>query len=250
MNQIQRKLSPENQDNKPWVYVFDCDGLLYTHTEKCYRRMGEVGAMVIHAYTNIPYNESMEIGMKSWDLYADGFLLLKDEFGLAAYHAMHRHFDMVSNLDMTGEKDSSLPSLIWSLAQMTDVCFYSHTTTNALHTMMSRLGYNPYLIQNYTHGIDAFKDIGRARKDDFSSGIYHRLSEIYNVHSDQIVLIEDSKSNLVCAKKCGVGRTVFVNPHSNSVKHEHIDESCTSIVDFVAGEVRSISCRNRTFVPV
>ena len=87
------------------LYMFDCDGLLYAHTPKCYERMGDVGGKVIHAYTGIPHAEARAIGMQSWGEHQDGFYSLIPEFGEVAYHAMHRHFDMVSRLDVGGVKE-------------------------------------------------------------------------------------------------------------------------------------------------
>lgn len=236
---------PEDVPKK--LYVFDCDGTLYAHTGDCYQRMGDVGAQVIHAYTGIPLNEAFDIGVQSWNDHEDGFLALIDQVGVSNYHAMHRHFDMVANLDRSGVHDPNVPHLLWALAQMQDTCVHSHTSTRALKTMLTRLDYNPHFVDQHAFGIDAFPEIGRARKNDPDSGVYDRLAEVYKIDKSQIVLIEDSKSNLRCAKECGVGRMVLIGQRGENCQDNFANETYPSVAAFLTREIEILSLTRQSY---
>ena len=237
MNQL--KTTSDLQASNTTLYMFDCDGLLYRHTPACYEHMRDVGAKVIQAYTDLPFDQARDMGCQSWDEYGDGFFLLKKTFGEAAYHGAHRHFDMVSRLDVCGERDENLPQAIEELSAYADICFYSHTGTRSLKMIMTRLGYNPIMVDQYAHGIDAFACLGRARKDDGASGIYNHIASRHNTTPGQIVLIEDSKSNLKCAKESGVGRSVLVDWGQGCPQRPaYVDETFDSTIAFVEREIR------------
>lgn len=229
------------------LYVFDCDGTLYSHTRDCYQRMGDIGAQVIHAYTGIPLKDAFDIGVQSWNDHEDGFLALIDQVGVSNYQAMHRHFDMVANLDQSGVHDPDVPRLLWALSQMQDTCVHSHTSTRALKTMLTRLDYNPHFVDRHVFGIDAFPDIGRARKNDPDSGVYDQLAELYKIDKSQIVLVEDSKSNICCANQCGVGRTVLIGQGGENCQGSLANETYPSVVAFLEREIETLSLERQSY---
>lgn len=206
MNQLDNKKS-----DGPDLYIFDCDGVLYKHENACYGRMRDVGAKVIQAYTGLDYDAAYAKGCESWELYADGFFALKDEYGPEAYHAMHRHFDMVSRLDVSGSRENDLPRLIAGLADYADICVLSHTTTHSLRMILTRLGYSPAFVQNHAFGIDAFGNRDLGRKDVPCSGVFNRICDRYKTTPERAVIIEDSVTNLNCAAQKGIKRRIFVD---------------------------------------
>ena len=217
------------------LYIFDCDGLLYQHQNSCYERMRDIGAKVIQAYTDLPYDTAYQLGCDSWEQHCDGFLLLKEKFGTAAYLAMHRHFDMVARLDVSGIRDEHLPNMIWDLSKQANVCFLSHTNTRSLKMMMTRMGYNPVLVDSAAYGIDAF----HARKDESCTSVFNKVCHMYGVEPKNAVMIEDSKTNLMHAKQSGIGRTVLVDWGRAASLPDGVDESYRSTTAFVQRELHT-----------
>ncbi len=195
----------------PKLYIFDVDNVLYRHKPSCYQRFGEVAGTVINKYTGLPAAEAEHSANQSFKDSRDGFRFLIDDFGRHAYRVVHRQFSNDAKLDICGDKDPELPRHVKQLAEYAHVCFASHTPIKPLQEAMSRLGYDPFLIDRHTFGWEDLGKGGYARKDDPDSGVYDWLCKQYGVVPKQAVLIEDTQANIDCAIKCGIGHAVLIN---------------------------------------
>jgi|GEM_PF-3448869 len=237
----------------PKLIIFDFDNVMYQNEPNCDVRMLAVASAVVLAHYGVSSEVSRQNHVHCWKLYKDGFRYLlhdsieyvdnkgcaraivnpiKKEFRERQYLMTHHAFERILRNDVHGIRNDQAVDLFHELSEKTRVCFASHAVTPSLHMMMNRIGVKPTFLQHAFGMTCLGGGAGWARKDDPDSGVYKWLCDKYGVHPNDAMMVEDTASNLIGAKKTGL-QTVHID-YGKKRCAPYIDHSYTGTSQFLS----------------
>lgn len=210
MNQI----SNSNLVVLPEAAFVDCDNTIYTHKTSCYPRMMTVAGNVVGDVTGMSKWTAMRKASTSFKHCRDAFYIFRETYGEEKYRAMHREFDRAAQNDTYGVMNPAIPDLIEELSEYIPVYVTSHTTGDALKSMLGRMGFSDDLIHNRAVGMDSFeKTHGWARKDRNDISMLQIIADRDGLDMSRSVLFEDSATNIHMSMEYhGLGQAYKITP--------------------------------------
>tara|TARA_B100001750_G_C15470734_1_gene579646 strand:- start:326 stop:976 length:651 start_codon:yes stop_codon:yes gene_type:complete len=175
--------------------------------------MADVAGDVVHRVTGLSRQQASERSTISFAKSRDAFATFIPDHGEAAYRDMHREFDRVARNDTYGVMNPAIPDLIEEMASHISVYIVSHTTEDALKTMLGRMRFAKDLIDNRTIGMDTFETSqGWLRKDRMENSVLAAVAERDGIDLSRAVLFEDSKTNITISLSHGLGAGYLTEP--------------------------------------
>lgn len=217
--------------------IWDLDNTLYFETDEYKNKLNEATALAAINQFNLPldFETATQKVKESYSIYRDGLEIFSKEYGIPLkdlYIAYHNHkSDLVSMITpyenlFENLKTIKCPQYIFSTSSR-DIC----------KQILEHIGLYD-LFKDRFYSVEDFD----AYKKNESSEVYKKLCEKIGISPKDCIFVDDSYSNLQCAKQIGM-TTVRIFYKNNSAKDmEFIDSAYKGIDECIEGLKKDYNC--------
>ncbi len=208
------------------IIVWDLDNTLYRETPEFHDLMDTITAEAAIEDFHLPMDlqTAKEIVTESYRTYRDGGEIFIKKYGISpkemfdAYHKRKEdNLAPIKPYDGLAEKISKLkcPQYIFSTS--------SH---NACEAILKHIGLYDFFAGKF-YSVEEFA----AYKKNESADVYLKFCQAINASPEDCLFIDDSYSNLECAKKAGMTTVRLCHGKQNNKSTEYIDYAVDNIDD-------------------
>lgn len=204
--------------------VWDLDNTLYRETPEFHDLMDEITAQAAIEDLKLPLDMATAKAMvtESYKKYRDGGEIFIKDFGVspkAIFDAYHKRKEQ--NLSPIKPYKDLLPKL-QSLPEPQYI--FSTSSHNACEAILKRIGLYDFFAGNF-YSVEEFD----AYKKNESADVYLKFCQKANIVPQECIFIDDSYSNLECAKKAGMTTVRLCHGKQNNKSTEYIDFAVDNI---------------------
>lgn len=219
--------------------VWDLDNTLYRETPEFHDLMDEITARAAVEDLHLPLDlaEAKAMVTESYRKYRDGGEIFVKKYGVSpkaifdAYHKRKEHC-----LDPIKPYENFLPRLQNIRCPQ---YIFSTSSHNACEAILKRLGLYEFFKGRF-YSVEEFN----AYKKNESPEVYLKFCKKAGLKPEECIFVDDSYSNLECAKKAGMITVRLCHGKENDKAVEYIDYGMDNIdecLDFLTSEAGSQS---------
>lgn len=217
--------------------IWDLDNTLYFETDEYKNKLNEATALAAIKQFNVPldFETATQKVKESYSTYRDGLEIFAQEYGIPhkdLYIAYHNHksdlVDMIVPYENLVEnlKTIKCPQYIFSTSSR-DIC----------EQILKHIGLYDFFKGRF-YSVEDFD----AYKKNESSEVYEKLCEKIDVSPKDCIFVDDSFSNLKCAKQIGMTTIRIFYKNNSSKDMEFIDSAYKGIMDCIEGLKKDFLC--------
>ena len=217
--------------------IWDLDNTLYFETEEYKNKLNEATALAAIKEFNLSMDlaEATEKVKESYSIYRDGLEIFAKQYGIPhkeLYQSYHNYksnlIPMITPYENLNQKIQGLncPQYIFSTSSR-DIC----------EKILKHIG----LYEFFKDRFYSVEDFNVYKKNE-SEDVYQKLCEKIGVLPKDCIFVDDSYSNLHCAKKIGM-TTIRIYYKNNSAKHmPFIDSAYKGIEECIEALKKDYNC--------
>ena len=209
---------------KHTTIVWDLDNTLYRETPEFHDLMDEITAKAAVEDLKLPLDlaTAKKMVTESYRKYRDGGEIFVQKFGIspkAIFDAYHKRKEQ--NLSPIKPYKDILPKL-QSLSYPQYI--FSTSSHSACEAILKRIGLYDFFAGRF-YSVEEFD----AYKKNESAEVYIKFCQTAGIIPQECIFIDDSYSNLECAKKAGMTTVRLCHGKPNDMAVEHIDFAVDNI---------------------
>lgn len=209
---------------KHTTIVWDLDNTLYRETPEFHDLMDEITAKAAVEDLKLPLDlaTAKKMVTESYRKYRDGGEIFVQKFGIspkAIFDAYHKRKEQ--NLSPIKPYKDILPKL-QSLSYPQYI--FSTSSHSACEAILKRIGLYDFFAGRF-YSVEEFD----AYKKNESSEVYIKFCQTAGIIPQECIFIDDSYSNLECAKKAGMTTVRLCHGKPNDMAVEYIDFAVDNI---------------------
>ena len=213
-----------NKTNK--IIVWDLDNTLYRETPEFHELMDKITAEAVIEDLHLPldYATAKEMVTQSYKQYRDGGEVFVQKYGISPkeiFDAYHKRKE--ENLDLV-RPYPGLSEKLYKIACPQYI--FSTSSHNVCEAILKRLGLYDFFAGRF-YSVEEF---GAYKKNE-SADVYKAFCMAAKIEPASVLFIDDSYSNLECAKKAGMFTIRLCHGKQNDKAVEYIDYAVDSIED-------------------
>lgn len=206
--------------------VWDLDNTLYRETPEFHDLMDEITARAAVEDLKLPLDLATAKSMvtESYKKYRDGGEVFVREFGVspkAIFDAYHKRKEQ--NLSPIKPYENILPKL---MSLSCPQYIFSTSSHSACEAILKRIGLYDFFAGRF-YSVEEFD----AYKKNESAEVYLKFCQTAGIKAEECIFIDDSYSNLECAKKAGMTTVRLCHGKPNDKAVEYIDYAVDNIQD-------------------
>lgn len=206
--------------------VWDLDNTLYRETPEFHDLMDEITAKAAVEDLKLPLDIATAKAMvtESYKKYRDGGEIFVQKFGISPksiFDAYHKRKEQ--NLSPIKPYKDILPKL---QSLQCPQYIFSTSSHSACEAILKRIGLYDFFADRF-YSVEEFD----AYKKNESSEVYIKFCQTAGIVPQECIFIDDSYSNLECAKKAGMTTVRLCHGKPNDMAVEYIDYAVDNIED-------------------
>ena len=208
------------------IIVWDLDNTLYRETPEFHDLMDEITAKAAVEDLKLPLDiaEAKAMVTESYKKYRDGGEIFVQKFGISPksiFDAYHKRKEQ--NLSPIKPYKDILPKL---QSLPCPQYIFSTSSHSACEAILKRIGLYEFFADRF-YSVEEFN----AYKKNESADVYIKFCQTAGITPHDCIFVDDSYSNLECAKKAGMTTVRLCHGKPNDMAVEYIDFAVDNIED-------------------